>query len=140
MKIGLFVLYFMAAVMLLMLTFRVDEYLQNSTLSKLSTIASYIVLAGLLTLIASFLAPGLTHLLFPRLKGRGGPMDIAATAGITFLLFCLISVLFGPLGFDLPGTRIRGIFFSEWNFMNFVLYNAILLAILGGILNRFARN
>src|SRR5215471_9772642 len=97
MKIKLFVLYFVVAVMLLMLTFRVDGYLQNSTLGKVSTIASYIILAVLLTLVASFLSPLVTHLLFSRLRERGGTMDTAATAGITFLLFCLISILFGPL-------------------------------------------
>src|SRR5262249_2525950 len=106
---------------------------------KASTIASYVILAVLLTFVASFVAPAVTQLLFPGLRGRG-VANAMATAGMIFLLFCVISALFGPLGLDIPGTRIRGIFFSEWKFINFVLYNAVLLALLGGVLTRFARN
>jgi len=139
MKITLFFLYFVASIVLLMLTFRIDEYSRNSILSKASTIASYVILAVLLTFVASFVAPAVTQLLFPGLRGRG-VANAMATAGMIFLLFCVISALFGPLGLDIPGTRIRGIFFSEWKFINFVLYNAVLLALLGGVLTRFARN
>jgi uncharacterized membrane protein len=138
MKVALFTLYFAISVALLMLTFRIDEYLRNSTLSKTSTIISYFILAFLLSVIAAYLAPWVAHLLFPKLR-EGGWTEAIMIGGIIFLLLCMIGALFGPLGINFPGTRIRGIFFSEWKFINFILYNAIVLALLGGVLRRFAK-
>jgi len=139
MKTALSVGYFVASLALLMFTFRIDYYLQNSTLSKTSTVASYVILALLLTFVASFLAPKIMRLLFPRLSEKGNIIAAIAIAGIIFILLCAISVLFGPFGLDVPVTRIRGIFFSEWNFIRFILYDAIFLAFLGGLLTSLAK-
>jgi hypothetical protein len=57
-----------------------------------------------------------------------------------FVLFCVVSGVFGPLGLDVPGTRIRGVFFSEWKFINFILYDAIFLSFVAGILRRYAEH
>jgi len=138
MKIVHFAVYFAVSLALLMLTFRIDQYLRNSTLSKTITVASYIILAFLLSLIAVYLVPSVTCLILPKLL-EGGWADAIMTAGIIFVLFCAISVLFGPVGVDLPGTRIRGIFFAEWKFVVFILKNGAPLALLGGILKLFAK-
>ena len=37
-----------------------------------------------------------------------------------FVSLSLIAFLLGPAGFDVPGTRLNGIFFSEWKFLNFI--------------------
>lgn len=136
MKATLCAVYFIVSVSLLMITFRIDEYLSNSTLSRTSTIISYIILGFLLSGIAAYLAPWITHLLFPKLREWA---EAIATSGIIFVLLCCISVLFGPFGVDIPGTRIRGIFFSEFKFVSFIVYDGILLALLGGTLRRLVK-
>lgn len=138
MKLPLVSMYFLVSLALLMLTFRLDEYLQNTMLSKTSTVLSYSVLAFLLTIIAAYLAPWSAHL-FSKLS-KGSWIDVLTTAGISFALFCLLSLFFGPLGLNLPGTRIRGVFFSEWKFTNFIVYDAVVLAFFAGILRRFAEH
>jgi hypothetical protein len=138
MRIVFVTTYFVVSLVLLMLTFRIDEYLRNSMLSKTSTIVSYLILALLLTIVAAYLAPWAAHLLFPKLS-KGSWAGVIAIAGITFALFCVISALFGPVGLDLPGTRIRGVFFSEWKFTNFIFYDAVLLALFSGVLRRFGK-
>jgi hypothetical protein len=64
---------------------------------------------------------------------------VIATFGIAFVLFCAISLSCGPLGVDLPGTGIRGIFFAEWKFTNFIFYDAVLLSLIGGVFRRFEK-
>ncbi len=128
-------LYFGASLVLLMLTFRIDEYLQNFTFTKSSTVASYVILAFVLTLLAYFVAPWLTRLLLPKSEASNTARALA-TAGIAFLVLCVMSVLLGPLGVDIPGTRVNGIFFSEWKFINFILYDGIILALLAGLLTK----
>jgi hypothetical protein len=93
-------------------------------------------LGFLLSVIAASLAPWITHLLFPKLRGWA---EAITTSGIIFVLLCCISVFFGPFGVDIPGTRIRGIFFAEFKFLNFIVYDGILLALLGGLLRRFVK-
>jgi hypothetical protein len=132
MKAPIFTLYFTISIALLTLTFRIDEYLRNSTLSQTSTIVSYVIVALLVSVIAAYVAPWTARLLFPSLP-TGGWAHATTTAGISFLIFCLVSALFGPLGVDVPGTRVRGIFFSEWKFTNFILYDGVPLAILSGV-------
>jgi hypothetical protein len=137
MKAVFFGMYFIVSVGLLMLTFSITGYLSNTTLSKTSTVLSYFILALLLT-IAAYLATWISRLLFPKLR-EGGWADVTATAGVIFLLLCLLSAIFGPFGVDIPGTRIRGIFFAEFKFLNFIVYDGILLALFGGIVRRFVK-
>ncbi len=43
------------------------------------------------------------------------------------LIFC---ALFGPVGFDLPGTRVRGIFFAEWKFASFFFFIVVPVSVI----------
>ena len=44
----------------------------------------------------------------------------------------VFALILGPFGFDIPGTRARGIFFSEWNFMTYTIEVSAPAAILAG--------
>jgi len=44
------------------------------------------------------------------------------------------AVVFGPMGLDVPGTRVRGIFFAEWKFVTFFFYAAAPVSMLAGLL------
>lgn len=139
MKAVSFGVYFVFSVCLLMLTFNIAEYLSNTNRSKISTISSYIILALLLSIIGAYLVPWVVRFLLPKLSGSGW-VSTGIISGIIFLLLCLVSTIFGPLGVDIAGTRIRGIFFAEFKFLNFIVYDAMPLAFLGGILDRFVKS
>jgi len=51
-----------------------------------------------------------------------------------FVSLSLIAFLLGPAGFDVPGTRLNGIFFSEWKFLNFIFMVAAPASIAGAAL------
>jgi hypothetical protein len=60
-------------------------------------------------------------------------------AGTTFLLLLLLTGLFsGPgLFLNIPGTRVQGIFFAEWNFVTFLMYVALPFSVASGVLARW---
>jgi hypothetical protein len=137
-RISQFAIYCTISVALLMLTFRVDLYLKNFTFGAVRTLGSYFVLAFLLTAMATYLAPWIVSHLLPNVE-TGGWTDVIMTALIAFGLFCAMSLSFGPLGADFPGTRTRGIFFAEWKFVNFVFYDALPLSLIAAALRRLER-
>jgi len=47
------------------------------------------------------------------------------TGGVLLATFFLLDVLLGPLGVEVYHARVRGIFFDEWNFINFFAYIAL---------------
>ncbi len=84
---------------------------------KFETLGAYVLTAIAMT----FIAVGVR-----RLVGRIVPESrrAAATAlgaAVTFLGLTLMAFVFGPLGANVPGTRVRGIFFAEWSFVLFIL-------------------
>lgn len=136
MKTFSFVIYYLICVAVLMTTFRIDDYLRNFHFPAATTIASYFLLALLLSVVAVYIAPWTISHMFPGLH-RNPWADASVTAVLTFVIFCALGISFGPLGVDLPGTRIRGIFFAEWKFTNFIFYDGLLLSIVGGGLKRY---
>ncbi len=51
-----------------------------------------------------------------------------------FVFLSLFAFLFGPVGLDVPGTRLNGIFFSESRFLNFIFFVAAPASIAGAAL------
>ena len=137
-KISQFTVYYSISVVLLMLTFRVDIYLKNFTFSTVRTLGTYFVLAFLLTAIAIYVVPWIVSHLLAHIETSGW-IDVMMTVLITFCLFCIMSISFGPVGANFPGTRTRGIFFAEWKFLNFLFYDALPLSLLAGAVRRFER-
>jgi hypothetical protein len=83
--------------------------------SKGITLASYLLAAAIVAAIAA-MATVLSLRAF-----KASALLSAVMCGVTMLVpLSLIAVLLGPSGFDMPGTRLNGIFFSEWKFLNFI--------------------
>jgi hypothetical protein len=80
------------------------------------TVVSYLIVAVFIGLVA-----GAIELLLRNLMHPGLASDVLCGA-ILFILIVITSILFGPYGLDVPGTRVRGIFFSEWNFLSFIVF------------------
>jgi len=83
------------------------------------TLISYLIVAALMGIGA-----GLTDVLLKKLTLSTAVRGVICGA-IILSFAALVAVLFGPMGLDIPGTRVRGIFFSEWQFINFLGYIGI---------------
>jgi hypothetical protein len=79
------------------------------------TMASYVLLAGILGVIA-----GSTAIVLPTKPSVHRAARGIAGGVATLVLTSLLAILFGVAGFHVPGTRIQGIFFSEWQFIRFI--------------------
>ena len=79
------------------------------------TLASYL-LAAVIVAATAAITTGLCLSAFKESLLLNAVMCCAAM----FLSLSLIAFLLGPAGFDVPGTRLNGIFFSEWKFLNFI--------------------
>ncbi len=101
------------------------------------TMASYVVLASVMAGIGCWLSPLVSNRLLTRTSSW------AALAGLGFALtlvsLVVLAISFGPYGLSIPGTRIRGIFFAEWKFVNFILYCAIPFAITASVVMNWQR-
>lgn len=88
------------------------------------TLSSYLVLAGLVTSACSVLPWWVKDMKMggPVQRRAVGPTLVFVGACGMGLLF--LTMAFGGigLGLDVPGTRIHGIFFSEWKFATFLFY------------------
>ncbi|HLJ76563.1 MAG TPA: hypothetical protein VKT75_04080 [Acidobacteriaceae bacterium] len=90
-------------------------YYGNFTFGYSITLRSYLIMAlfiGAVVSLAAFIA-----CLIPRVEPSGETLVVGL---IVLFSLVLISLMLGPFGADLPGTRIAGIFFSEFKFMNFI--------------------
>ena len=88
----------------------------------LMTLVTYLLGASLLTVLTYGLFL-LTEALLARCRWLPGKLLLAFSTSIGAVV--VVCVLFGPGGWDWPGTRLRGIFFSEWNFVAFFIYAGI---------------
>lgn len=90
-------------------------YYGNFTFGYGITLRSYVVMALFIGVVVSAAASIVCRI--PRIEPSG---EALAAGLIALSSLILISLLLGPCGADLPGTRIAGIFFSEFKFMNFI--------------------
>lgn len=93
------------------------------------TLVSY----GLAALLVAAVAAIATFLCLRAFKGNLLLSFVMFCAGM-FVSLSLIAFLLGPAGFDVPGTRLNGIFFSEWKFINFIFMVAAPASMVGAAL------
>ena len=66
---------------------------------------------------------------------RGSHFLRAAACCIAmFVSLSVVSVLLGPGGLEVPGTVLGGLFFSEWEFLNFIVRVAAPASVAAGAL------
>lgn len=116
---------------LLLLVFPWRVYYGNFDAGLFRTAASYAVTAVLMSCAGALFAPWAVQRIA---GGKRGSSLILSVAGTTFLLLLLLTGIFsGPgLFLEFPGTRVRGIFFAEWQFVAFLIYVALPFSVAAG--------
>lgn len=122
-------LFFAAALLFLVLAYPPSTYLNYFYFPKTETKFTYVIVALFTSLISSWVAPKAAPLLLPRVT-KSKWAGAAMTGFIGFMIQAILSFGFGPRGWDVPGTRVRGIFFSEWDFLTFIGHVASPMAFL----------
>jgi hypothetical protein len=84
---------------------------------RAETLLAYVLVAMLMTAVAIG-ARQLVSTSLPRLRPVAA---MVLNGAIAFVAFVLLALVFGPGGANIPGTRVRGIFFSEWSFVVFLM-------------------
>jgi len=103
-------------------------YFGNFTYGFGSTLASYLIVALVVGVVAS--AASFSLSLYRSMPAVGQ----ALMTGVSMLTaLCVFGLILGPFGLDIPGTRARGIFFSEWKFMTFATEVSAPASILAGL-------
>jgi len=111
---------------LLLLSYPWSETDPDEVLIKL---ASYICIAGVIGLIVGTVVGCL--LIYSRSDAiLQGILAGVITVGVLFI----VTLLLGPYGFEIPGTRVRWYFFAEWNFLMFFFYVAIPISFVSSIM------
>jgi len=72
-------------------------------------------------IIGAMAVPLIVHRILPRARSR----NVFNSGIITFVILTIMAIFFGPYGFNIPYTRVSGIFFSEWSFAIFILQIAL---------------
>ena len=115
---------FAACLGLLFIAYPWATYYENFHFDWRPTLISYLIVATLIGI-----GSGVTDILL-----RNSILSVAVRsvicAGIVFSFVVLVALIFVPMGVEIPGTRIRGIFFSEWQFVNFIRYVGIPLSVI----------
>jgi len=106
-----------------------STYYGNFEFGWWPTLSSYLVVAGLMAGTAA-----LTTGLLLKTPSSSVILRAAGCGVITFAFAVMVSFIFGPGGFNIPGTRVRGIFFSEWQFLSFLFLVAAPVSLVAGIL------
>jgi hypothetical protein len=122
------------ALTLLFWEFPWSVYYQDFTFGFEVTVWSYVA-ASLLVGLLSVSVPLMVEAAFPR--NVWGFRQVVLCFMLASLIFGVLCVALGPLGFDLLSLRIRGIFFSEWKFVSFFVVVGLPLALLGGVTGKF---
>ena len=132
-RIGTFLILLMSAGVLLLLAYPWSVYQQQFQFGAWETIASYATLALLLALTATIPMNTLNRW---RLKRKGTELTTLAVGLVTSAATLILALAFsGPgLSLNIPGTRVRGIFFAEWKFATFFVHVGLPLSILSGTL------
>ena len=107
-------------------------YFSNFTYGVGVTLGSYLIMAIVVGLVASAATFALSLYRFMPAIGQA---LMTGTAMLTTLV--VLALILGPFGIDIPGTRTRGIFFSEWKFMIFTCEVAAPAAALAGFIAWF---
>jgi len=120
-----------SAFALLLTMYPWSVYYTNFTFGRSITLWSYIIVASA-TAFVILLAVSVPL----RKKIEQAALRGFLTAFIAFALLTVAAILLGPMGTTVPGTRVRGIFFSEWKFLTFIFKVALPLSILGSVVTQ----
>jgi hypothetical protein len=122
---------FLLSIGLLQLTYPWRIYFGNFSFGAPITLFSYFIVALLMTLIGGMLAPWIAK---KSVSTDFGRISVGVIACL-FLLLVLTGIFCGPgLCLDIPGTRVQGIFFSEFKFLNFIFCVALPFSFLVGLI------
>ncbi len=99
-------------------------YYGNFNYSAGVTLGAYIVVGLLVGLVGGIAVAGMSFFQLP-----------AAAQGLLTGVFALTTIVlgslaFGPYGLDPSYVRVRGIFFAEWKFVNFIFEIALPITLL----------
>lgn len=83
--------------------------------SKGITLASYLLAAVIVAATAA-----IATVFCLRAFKRSLLLSAVMCCAVMFVSLSMIAFLLGPAGFDVSGTRLNGIFFSEWKFLDFI--------------------
>jgi hypothetical protein len=125
--------FFASSLLLLVVSYPFSTHLQHSSFGAAETLTSYFILGIIVTAIGAYVSPIAVKLMLRRTASRSQSLGIVITGLVAFTMLAGLSYLFGPLGLNVPATRIRGIFFAEWNFLSFIVYDGTVLAFLSAM-------
>ena len=97
----------------------------NFTYGVEVTILSYLLPSALAGITVTIAAGSRS-----RFQGISASGLSVLTGGALLATFLILDVLLGPIGVEVYRLRVRGIFFAEWNFINFFAYVALPLSAL----------
>lgn len=123
MALILAVLMFVAALLVLAIAYPWSTYYGNFTFGWWPTLSPYLILSLFLAAVAASTS-----------RLRQSPRTAINRDLMAFFILLvatvMLALLFGPGRVNVPGTRIRGIFFSEWKFVSFIAIVATPLSLL----------
>lgn len=120
---------FLASFAALHITYPWATYYGNFEFGWWRTMTAYVITAAFLGVVA-----GVSSVRLQRASTRSIALRAFSCGVINFVSALLLALLLGPVGMTLPGTRVRGIFFAEWSFLNFLGFVALPIAIFVGFL------
>jgi hypothetical protein len=118
-------LHFVLSLAVILRVYRWETY-SAFDFPKQVTILSYLLAAAIVTVITT------GALLLPR-RFRSSLGRLVAVLAVSCSALALVCIGFGPYGLNIPGTRLNGIFFSEWMFVSFFFYVGLPLAVAAAV-------
>jgi hypothetical protein len=104
-----------------------STYFGNFRFGLAITAGSYLIVA-----LMTGIWVALTYLVLQK-RVSSARLAGAICGSVLFGLLAACALLLGPIGLNVPGTRIRGIFFAEWKFLTFMGYIAPAVAVISAV-------
>jgi len=109
------ILVFLACFITLHIIYPWSDSYGNYVAGLWETLISYLFVSAVIGIAAAFLC-----ILKPR-KNQSIYLH-GIVMGLLFIVFSVVlAIMFGPVGINVPGTRVRGIFFAEFQFIDFII-------------------
>jgi uncharacterized membrane protein YozB (DUF420 family) len=122
----------LATLVIALIAFQVEYpwsvYYRGFDFGKWQTMFSYLLVSIAFALLSMLVAGAVL-----KDRRRSATRSAILCSVTIFVVAILLSLLFGPGGLNLPGTRVRGIFFAEWRFLSFLPYVAAPVAFTAGL-------
>jgi hypothetical protein len=117
---------FIVCLGLLFIFYPWSTYYQNFNYGAGITFISYLLLASLVGFIVTVVVGIMSF--YTKMPALG---QCVMTGVVSLTSLSAGAFLMGPVGIEIFDTRVRGIFFSEWQFLNFICTIALPISILG---------